>query len=266
MTHEYGQVASKYSLVRCVLFPIYATDQLLTMVLCAFAPLLVYFWSGWNDAVAVPSALGAYIGIIIAMWRSTPCSLLLPADKETAVVALLDNSRLIRRTPRHNEWMSVRGRLRRWDTDTIRVTPGPSGLLITGRRYDLTIIANTALGMRIKIVRRPIGEAPEWVRDAWIGVTFPTAQDSAKNWKGFGVLSMPSSALLRVWKMVTGRTTRVTGFIVNAQTAVDLLAVTRPAAAEWWRNNAPELLDGKQRLVFDAEACEVLEGPQLTGV
>jgi hypothetical protein len=114
--------------------------------------------------------------------------------------------------------------------------------------------------MLIKIVRRPIGEAPEWVRDAWIGVTLRTAQKSARTWKGFGVLSTPSSALNQLWRMLSGGAIRVTGFGVNAQAAVDHLSVTQPDAAEWWRRNAPKLLHGKQQFVFDTDACEVLEG------
>ena len=113
--------------------------------------------------------------------------------------------------------------------------------------------------MLIKIVRRPIGEAPEWVRDAWIGLSLRTTQRSARHFKGFGVLTIPSSIFLQVWEMLRGRSIRVSGFTVNAQIAVDLLAVARPDAAEWWRTNAPKLLDGRQRFVFDAEACSVLD-------
>jgi len=49
---------------------------------------------------------------------------------------------------------------------------------------------------------------------------------------------------------------RVSGYVVNAKTAVDLLAEKDPGAAEWWRQNTPRLLDGRRYFIFDEEACE----------
>lgn len=110
--------------------------------------------------------------------------------------------------------------------------------------------------MKIKIIRRPIGEAPEWVRDAWIGLSLPLTVDRQGSWWGLGVLSGPHNSLLQLWALASGKCTTLTGYSVIAKTAVDLLEEVQPKAAAWWRVNAPRLLDGKRRFVFDANACE----------
>ncbi len=135
---DFGQVRSQYGLARRVLLPIYGLDQLLTVVIFGILLALLCLSSGWDGRLA---AVGAYLGFIAMMWRATPCRLLLPSDKEAAVVALLDGSRLIKRTALHNEWRSRRGRLRRWHSDTIRLVMAPGELQITGQSSDLSIIA-----------------------------------------------------------------------------------------------------------------------------
>jgi hypothetical protein len=110
--------------------------------------------------------------------------------------------------------------------------------------------------MNITITRRPIGEAPEWVRDAWVGLSLPTVQKRARSWPGLGVVSGPNNGVLQLWALLRGRTIRVTGYAVNARAAVDLLAETQPAAAQWWRENTPELISRNRSFVFDAGACE----------
>ena len=110
--------------------------------------------------------------------------------------------------------------------------------------------------MLITIVRRPIGEAPIWVRDAWIGLSLPTAQTSPRTWRGMGVLTGPTNAFLQIRDVLLGRTLRVSGYAVDACTAVELLAEKDPAAAQWWKDNVPELLGKKQGFVFDADACD----------
>ncbi len=109
--------------------------------------------------------------------------------------------------------------------------------------------------MYVTINKRPIGEAPEWVRDAWIGLSLPMVEHRERNWPTLGVLTGPHSVLKQLWAFGLGRTKRIPGYLVDAKTAVDLLESANPAAAEWWRCNAPRLLDGKRRFVFDGEAC-----------
>ena len=79
--------------------------------------------------------------------------------------------------------------------------------------------------MNIRIVKRPRGEAPEDVRDAWIGLVLPVVprQTSPVDVKGFGVLSIPKSWLARRLSRLFGRVHRMRGHAVNSMVAVDLL-------------------------------------------
>lgn len=110
--------------------------------------------------------------------------------------------------------------------------------------------------MHIEIVRRPLGEAPEWVRDAWIGVSLPLAVSGKKSWQTFGVLEAPKGFFASLWMIVSGQTEQVDGYMVVAKEAVDILGIHNPDAADWWRENTPALLDGKQMFIFDAPCCE----------
>jgi hypothetical protein len=112
--------------------------------------------------------------------------------------------------------------------------------------------------MEIRIVQRPIGEAPEWVRDAWIGLSIPVADKRLLTWRGFGVISGSVNLPRQLWAMLLGRSLKIEGYVVDAKQAVDLLAVRNAAAAQWWRENAPALLMRKRRFVFDRDACLVI--------
>jgi len=109
---------------------------------------------------------------------------------------------------------------------------------------------------RIRIVRRPEGEAPEWVRDAWIGVEMPVLVPEPVATFGFGVLTGPKNIVLDWILGVTGRAKPVSGYVVAADTAVASLMERSPAAAEWWRTQVPYLVRTGARFVFDAPACE----------
>ena len=110
--------------------------------------------------------------------------------------------------------------------------------------------------MDIEIIRRPLGEAPEWVRDAWIGQRIPLAIAGKRRPHGFGVVTGPVSAWQQWLMLLTGRAERFEGYIVNAAHAVDILASHDPKAADWWRRHAPHLLDGSRNFVVDADCCE----------
>jgi hypothetical protein len=110
--------------------------------------------------------------------------------------------------------------------------------------------------MNIKIVRRPSGEAPEWVRDAWIGLSLPAASKRQRDWRSLGVLTGPHGWLFRLGAVIFGKSTKVTGYLVNARTAVECLAEGSPNAAAWWHERTPHLLNGRRYFVFDAAACE----------
>ena len=114
--------------------------------------------------------------------------------------------------------------------------------------------------MFVTITRRPVGEAPEWVRDAWVGVRLPVSNSKQQSWPTFGVFTGPHGALKQLAFWLLGRANQIAGFPVDANAAVDLLTLTNPAAADWWRSNAPHLLAKKRVLVFDRGACAVDEG------
>jgi hypothetical protein len=114
--------------------------------------------------------------------------------------------------------------------------------------------------MRIRISKRPPGEAPESIRDCWVGVTLtvsPSLQDRRK-FRGVGVLSGPSSWLGSLFAYFMGRTAVVNGYAVDAGAAVEELSKHAPQAATWWRENVPHLLAPGRRFVFATEACEAL--------
>jgi hypothetical protein len=111
--------------------------------------------------------------------------------------------------------------------------------------------------MQVRVISRPDGEAPEWVRNAWIGLSLPLVVDRQRTWRGLGVLTGPTNILLQRWALMRGRGVALTGYLVNAKVAVDLLETSSPQAAAWWRANTPKLLDKGRCFVFQATACEL---------
>jgi len=140
---ELGVVRPSYGIIRRALLPIYASDQLIFFALAA----LPFVWlATLNPRLALYMGIGGYIGAMLTMQRSTPSSLLLPHGNKRRVIELLDASRFLKRTDHGNEWVSTRGRLKRWSTDTIRLHQTRAGLLVTGRLLDLQIIAHKLAG------------------------------------------------------------------------------------------------------------------------
>ena len=112
---------------------------------------------------------------------------------------------------------------------------------------------------KVRIVQPPIGEAPIWVRQAWVGLELPLA-GNANEFFSFGVLSGPKSWISMIWGLLCGRGQRITGYPVHAGAAVDLLARTNPDAADWWRDNAPYMLRPGRTFLFNEDACSLLAG------
>ena len=130
-----------------------------------------------------------------------------------------------------------------------------------GSAYYADQSSNCQAVMRIKIIDVPLGEAPEGVRRAWIGMVVPLAQRSANpvQKRGFGVLTGPKSMLVAFLRWLIGGGSRERGYTVDAKTAFDLLASHDRVAFEWWQENAPHLFHKGQRLLFHDHACEVLD-------
>jgi hypothetical protein len=116
--------------------------------------------------------------------------------------------------------------------------------------------------MNIRIVKRPRGEAPESVRDAWIGLVLPVLPrySRIKRSRIVGVLSGPKGWLAVRLKLLFGGGPQVRGYLVDTLAAVDFLQNVNPVAAAWWRTNTPHLLERGLCLIFEEECC-VVENP-----
>ena len=118
--------------------------------------------------------------------------------------------------------------------------------------------------MWIRIRSTPPGEAPEHIRAAWVGLELPLAPNARglHSGLGFGVLSGPRSAIGQWFALLLGRGQRETGYIVEADQAVELLAAKSPQAAAWWREHAACWIAPGRQLLFSADACEEIPEPE----
>lgn len=107
---------------------------------------------------------------------------------------------------------------------------------------------------KIRIIATPPGEAPQWVREKWVGLELPVA-DVSRTYATSGVKT-DQSFFSRLMRILLLRTARVTGYAVNVRAAVEILDKSDPMAASWWRLNTPQLIAGNRRFVFQKEACE----------
>jgi hypothetical protein len=107
----------------------------------------------------------------------------------------------------------------------------------------------------VEIVATPEGEAPLWVREAWVGLILPLVPGWGKrNWRSFGVLSAPRTRLGALWGTLFNAR-RVEGYLVPSAEAIRLLAMRNPGAATWWRTHT-DFADCEQAcFIFDAPAC-----------
>lgn len=109
----------------------------------------------------------------------------------------------------------------------------------------------------IRIIATPPGEAPEEVRQAWVGVRLPLPlfHRRARSWRTAGVLTGPRTLFARLAALVSGRLERKPGYAVSVVEALAALEKSRPDAARWWRENAPHLVRPGKAFVFAAEVC-----------
>ena len=111
----------------------------------------------------------------------------------------------------------------------------------------------------IRIISVPPGEAPLWVREKWVGLELPLIRwESPKRFLGFGTVTGPRTCLAQLWGAFIGRAERIYGFSVDANRAVEILAISSPEAASWWRDNASEIIQPKRYLIFHAEVCQIV--------
>jgi hypothetical protein len=116
--------------------------------------------------------------------------------------------------------------------------------------------------MEIEVIGVPGGDAPRWVRKAWIGITLPVArgETGARRYMSGPLLTDARGWLGALRRLMFGPF--IVGYPVEASVALERLANWSPRAYEWWRVNAPHVLDPERYLVFHAYACRPrLEGP-----
>ena len=113
----------------------------------------------------------------------------------------------------------------------------------------------------LQITSVPLGEAPEWVREKWVGLSLPLAQKDGRPLAilGGGVLSGPTGLLSCLFAAITGRLRPYRGYIVESKVAIELLGATHPEAAAWWKENVPHLLKPKRLFLFDEKCGRVVE-------
>lgn len=119
----------------------------------------------------------------------------------------------------------------------------------------------TYTGFRFLITSIPPGEAPEWVRQQWVGLALPLAQRSAKPRKFLtvGVISGPRSLLGNLLALITGRFSFESGHLVECLAALAVLEQTSPEAAAWWKDNLPHLFQPGRVFMFHIQAGHVIE-------
>ena len=112
---------------------------------------------------------------------------------------------------------------------------------------------------KIRIIDVPPGEAPEHIRQAWIGVVIPLLPpplDEKRFVRSAGVLSGPKTLLGQVSALARLKGFQSYGYAVEALDAVDALAKKDAEAAQWWHKNASFRMKKGQLLVFPAYVCE----------
>ena len=111
----------------------------------------------------------------------------------------------------------------------------------------------------IRIVSAPIGEAPLWVREAWIGCELPLRDPREQTVPTVGVLSGPRSCIGWIVAKWARRIVRETGYVVDSAVAVKLLSARRLDAADWWHKHCHWAEHAGREFLFDTPACEPID-------
>jgi len=114
----------------------------------------------------------------------------------------------------------------------------------------------------IRIIATPPGEAPEHIREAWIGTVIPLLSrrdDGRMKSGGLGVLTGPRTQLGSFWAWARGKSAKESGYVVSGRAAIAALEEHRPDAAAWWRENVPRASKMGWLLLFATEVCEVVD-------
>lgn len=111
----------------------------------------------------------------------------------------------------------------------------------------------------IRIVATPIGEAPEEIRRAWIGIVLPLPAGPHGKKRRIHVTPAITGYFgfwSGWWARLRGKLEKREGYVVPASIAFDALALHSPETLAWWKANAPHLFKTNCRLFFSADACK----------
>ncbi len=99
--------------------------------------------------------------------------------------------------------------------------------------------------VRIRIVKVPAGQAPLWVREAWVGVEIPLVEtEQAVSGQQVGALGGAASP------------ENLQGYEVHGSAALTALCKAgKSEAADWWRMHSAL---GGGHLVFGKQFCELV--------
>jgi hypothetical protein len=101
------------------------------------------------------------------------------------------------------------------------------------------------MGNHVKIVQTPSGGAPDWVREAWVGMILPLQPQKV----------MSDQTVRNVVSLVEVKNN---GFSVSAMQAIDTLADRNPKAANWWKTNTRCYSKGTV-FVFNKECGDIVD-------
>jgi hypothetical protein len=115
----------------------------------------------------------------------------------------------------------------------------------------------------IRVVAVPPGEAPQHVREAWVGLTLPLARGCRQphTARTVGVVTGPTTWWGKCMALLVGRTNKAYAYVVPSAEAIRILSEQAPDAADWWKKNAPHYVSDTALFAFRAEACEPVRPP-----
>ena len=110
--------------------------------------------------------------------------------------------------------------------------------------------------MLLEIVRTPEGASPAWVRDAWLGVQFQPLKDHpvTLQTRSAGSTGGPLAQIIAATRG-TPEIVERRGYPANARDLLGLLALHRQDAAEWYIDNAPQMLNPDQVFILEEACC-----------
>ena len=111
-------------------------------------------------------------------------------------------------------------------------------------------MANRATGV-VKIVQVPVGNAPEWVRQVWLGLELPCFPVA-------GLLGFRQEKEIRGEPMNCGRSRYVV--VVPQDEALKILEAKNSKAADWWKSQGFPKTSGDKYFCFGESEVEFISG------